>query len=87
MTNLEKFEQLFPNLVDNQIEFEMFNEWGDLFRVVTSIDVPNNRIGSTYYYIAECGCCSDSDDDMESLDDLNYMSSPEFEGLIKELSK
>jgi hypothetical protein len=87
MTNLEKFKLQFPNLVVQDIDFEIFNEYGDLSRVVTSIDVPNNRIGSTYYFVAECGCCTDSDDDMESLDDLNYMSDSEFEGLIKELSK
>ena len=65
----------------------MFNEYGDLSRVVTYIDVTNNRIGSTYYFMAECGCCTTSDDDVESLEDLNYMSDSEFEGLIKELSK
>ena len=87
MTNVEKFKSQFPNLVVQDIDFDMFNHDGDLNRVITSIDVPNNRIESTYYFMAECGCCNTSDDDVEVLDDLNYLSDSEFDRLIKELSK
>ncbi len=86
MTNVEKLKSQFPNLVQD-IDFEMFNQYGDLNRVITSIDVPNNRIESIYYFMAECGCCTTSDDDVEVLDDLNYLSDSEFDRLIKELNK
>jgi hypothetical protein len=86
MTNVEKFKSQFPNLIVDT-DFEMFNQYGDLNRVITSIDVPNNRIESIYYFMGECGCCPDSDNDVEVLEDLNYMSDSEFEGLINELNK
>ena len=86
MTNVEKFKSQFPNLIVDT-DFEMFDHYGDLKRVITSIDVPNNRIESIYYFMAECGCCHDSDNDVEVLEDLNYMSDSEFERLINELNK
>jgi hypothetical protein len=87
MTNVEKLKSQFPNLVQD-IDFEMFDQYGDLNSVITSIDVSNNRIESTYYFMAECGCCTTSDDDVvEVLDDLNYLSDSEFDRLIKELNK
>jgi hypothetical protein len=87
MTNVEKLKSQFPNLTVQDIDFEMFNQYGDLNRVITSIDVPNNRIESTYYFTAECGCCTDGDDDVEVLEDLNYVSDSEFELLINSLNK
>jgi hypothetical protein len=88
MTNVENFKSQFSNLVVQDIDFDMFNHYGDLNRVITSIDVPNNRIESTYYFSAECSCCTTSEfDEVEVLDDLNYLSDSEFDRLIKELSK
>jgi hypothetical protein len=87
MTNVEKLKSQFPNLTVQDIDFEMFNQYGDLNRVITSIDVPNNRIESTYYFTVGFGCCTDSDDDVEVLEDLNYMSDSEFELLINSLNK
>jgi hypothetical protein len=87
MTNVEKLKSQFPNLTIHEPDFEMFDHHGDLIRVIQSIDVPNNRIESIYYFMAECGCCTTSDDDVEVLDDLNYLSDSEFDRLIKELNK
>lgn len=86
MTNEIKFKTQFPDF-KGEIDFELCDRWALVDRIITFIDVPGNKIISTYYFVAECGCCTDSDEDTESLDDLNYLSDDEFEDLIKEVSK
>lgn len=86
MTKELKFKSQFPNF-NGEMDFELYDNWGDLSRRITSINVPENTIKSTYYFTAECGCCGDSDEDTESLDDLNYLSDVEFEYLVREVAK
>lgn len=86
MTNEIKFKTQFPDF-NGEVDIELYDKWGDVNRIITFIDVPGNKIMSTYYFVAECGCCTDSDSDTESLDDLNYLSDDEFDDLVKEVSK
>lgn len=86
MTNEIKFKTQFPDF-KGEVYFEILDKWGDITRIITFIDVPGNKIMSTYYFTAECGCCSDSDEDTESLKDLDYFEDDEFEGLVEEIAK
>lgn len=86
MTNEIKFKTQFPNF-NGEVDFDICDKWGKTTRIIESIDVPGNKITSTYYFTAECGCCTDSDEDTESLDDLNYLSDNEFDMLCKEVAK
>ena len=87
MTNIEKLKELFPNYIGN-LDFEILDKHGDVSDEITYIDVPENKIEYLIYFVAECGCCTDSSHETDDLDAfLEYMSDNDFNNLLKDLKK
>ncbi len=86
MTKSQIFKTKFPEFVGD-VDAYKSDDYGDTKEIITHINGPNNRASYTYYFTAECGCCSDSDTDCESLDYvLDDMSDAEFEELCAEVA-
>jgi hypothetical protein len=87
MTKSIIFKTKFPNFI-GEVEAYKFDKYGDVSEIINFINVPDNWASYTYYFTAECGCCSDSDTDTELLAHvLDDMSDKEFEELCDEVAK
>jgi hypothetical protein len=87
MKKSDEFKNKFGEF-KGEVYFEILNKYGQLSEVIEFIDVPEDRIETTYYFVAECGCCTDSDKDTDSFKDyVDFMEDIEFKGLCEEISK
>jgi hypothetical protein len=87
MTKSQIFKTKFPDFV-GAVDAYKNNSGGSTYEILNFIDVPNNRINYTYFFVAECGCCDDSDSDTETMDFvLDDMSDADFEELCEEVEK
>ncbi len=84
MTKSQIFKNKFPEF-KGIVDAIKFDSYGDTKEIIDFIDVPNNRVNYTYYYLEECGCCYGSDTDTETLEFmLDDMSDNEFDGLCED---
>jgi len=83
MTKSQIFKNMFPEFKG---EVDVYK--GETKEILDFIDVPNNRVNYTYYYLEECGCCHGRDEDTETLEYvLDDMTDGEFEELCKDVEK
>jgi hypothetical protein len=87
MTKSDIFRDKFPGF-KGVVEVCKDDQWGDTKEILEFIDVPNNQVKYTYFYVEECGCCHGRDEDTETLEFmLDDMSDGEFEELCSEVAK
>jgi hypothetical protein len=87
MTKSDIFKDKFPEFV-GEVDAYKYDYYGDVKEIINTINVPGNWASYTYYFTAECGCCTDRDTDSDSLDYvLDDMTDCEFEELCEEVAK
>ena len=87
MTKAEIFKDKFPEF-KGEVDVYKDDQWGDTKEILEFIDVPNNQVRYTYFFLEECGCCHGRDEDTETLEFmLDDMSEGEFDGLCKDVAK
>ena len=87
VTKSQIFKSKFPEFIGN-VDAYKYNHYDDTSEIITHINVPDNRAHYTYYFTAECGCCSDSDTDSDLLAHvLDDMSDKEFNELCEDVAK
>ena len=87
MEKSQIFKSKFPEFI-GAVEAYKYDNYGDTSEIINFISVPGNYANYTYYFTAECGCCSDSDTDTELLAHvLDDMSDTEFNELCDDVAK
>ena len=87
MTKAEIFRTKFPEF-KGEVDVYKDDQWGDTKEILEFIDVPNNQVKYTYFFLEECGCCHGRDEDTETLEFmLDDMSEGEFKKLCEDVAK
>lgn len=87
MTKSDIFKDKFPGF-KGAVDACKSDHWGDTSEVLDFIDVPNNQVRYTYYFVEQCGCCHGRDEDTETLEFmLDDMTEGEFKELCEDVAK
>jgi hypothetical protein len=87
MTKSDIFKDKFPGF-KGEVDACKSDQWGDTSEVLDFIDVPNNQVRYTYYFVEQCGCCHGRDEDTETLEFmLDDMTEGEFKELCEDVVK